>query len=170
MVSRDRIVCEEEAYGVALDNEGNAFISGVTGYNAGGPFVGGGSDSFLMKYDSDGTRLWARQVGSLGSDENAVVTVDGAGNAYLAGWTSGDLGGDNAGGGDVFVTKFDPAGVRLWSQQFGSDESEHVNGVAADDAGNIYITGRTAGVLDRRHYGGLTMSFLPNWFPPGRAI
>lgn len=66
--------------GVAVDDLGNAYISGTTGNSLGGPNAGV-EDVFLAKYDAIGNLVWYRQTGTLGIDIGAGVAVDGAGNA-----------------------------------------------------------------------------------------
>jgi hypothetical protein len=81
------------------------------------------------------------------------VAVDGAGNAYIAGYTLGNLGGPNAGSVDAFLARYDASGALLWMRQLGTTESDVCYSVAADDAGNAYITGRTLGSLGGPHAG-----------------
>jgi len=55
-----------------------------------------------------------------------------------------DFGGGNlvsAGGWDIFVAKYDPAGTHLWSQRFGDTEDDHGESVATDASGNVFVTG-----------------------------
>ena len=75
------------------------------------------TDAFLAKYDPTGGLLWAEQLGTSTADYSCSVTVDGAGNAFISGYTGGSLGGPSAGGLDAFLAKYDPAGNRLWSDQ-----------------------------------------------------
>jgi hypothetical protein len=126
--------------GIAVDFDGNAYVTGSTNGSFGGSIVAG-SDIFLVKYDSAGNRLWVRQLGSTGSDEATGVAVDGEGNAYVTGFTEGDLGGPNAGRYDAFLVKYDPNGGLLWSRHYGNIDAEASQGVAVDGIGNVYITG-----------------------------
>ena len=41
------------------------------------------------------------------------------------------------------MSKFDNEGTLLWSRQYGSNQIDFGNGVAADAAGNVYVAGRT---------------------------
>jgi len=49
---------------------------------------------------------WKRQIGTSGSDKSFGVAVDASGNAYISGFTQGDLGGPNAGSYDAFLVKY----------------------------------------------------------------
>jgi hypothetical protein len=138
----------DTAQSMAVDSSGNVYICGETEGDLGGPNEGG-KDVFLNRYDAFGNELWSRQIGTSGHDTLMSVALDAAGNAYITGTTTGDLGGINSGGSDVFLTKFDSSGDELWSQQIGSPENDATGSqaVAVDAAGNAYITGLTRGDL-----------------------
>jgi Beta-propeller repeat len=136
----------DEASGVAVDDAGNAYVTGQANGNLGGPSAGG-YDAFLAKYDAAGNLLWTRQIGTEMGDVAQDVAVTGAGSAYIAGNTSGSLGGPSAGGSDAFLVRYDPAGNLLWTRQFGTPDHEGAYGVAVDGAGNAYIAGYTEGSL-----------------------
>jgi len=77
----------EEGYAVALDEVGNAY---VTGYIS--PDNGSSYDLWLRKYSTNGSVVWTETYddgggyGEVGYD----VTVDGSGNVYVAGHKSGN--------------------------------------------------------------------------------
>jgi hypothetical protein len=48
------------------------------------------------------------QLGTAGDDSWLAVTLDGAGNPYLTGWTTGSLGAPNAGWYDVVLARYGP--------------------------------------------------------------
>lgn len=157
----------EEAYGVATDTAGNVFLAGFTNSSGGiasGGFqnsYGGGSyDSFLVKFDSAGNRIWATYYGGAGDegyDGNSVCT-DHSGNIYLTGWTSSTTGIASGGfqntpGGakDAFLAKFNTSGNRVWATYYGGtgDEGGISNilfgkNVATDFSGNVYLSGTSA--------------------------
>jgi hypothetical protein len=82
-------------------------------------------------------------------DDAKGVAVDGSGNACVAGFTYGGLDGSTqAGGYDIFLVKYSPAGERLWTRQQGTAGRDRANGVAVDASGNAYVAGVTAGGLD----------------------
>lgn len=140
------------ALAVASDRSGNIVIGGRTGglfEPPGGPRA---TNPFLAKYSASGVLLWARQVfdhGSLGGDYAIRgVGTDAAGNIYGVGDTVGALPGNvNAGGRDVIVVKYDPAGNVVWLRQFGSTNNDWGNAIAVDANGNSFIVGDTLGQL-----------------------
>lgn len=139
----------DEAWGVAVDNEGNAYITGYTGGRLDKPSGGGAFDVFLAKYDANGSNLWIRQMGSVENDYAYAVAVDGKGNAYITGYTDGGLDRlQNSGGSDIFLAGYSAKGKKLWVRQMGAASDDYAFGVALDAAGNVYLTGETAGGLD----------------------
>ena len=133
-------------YSVAVDAHGNAYISGRTTGNLGGPNAGD-SDVFLSKFNSDGNEIWTTQIGTSAYDQSSSVAIDASSNAYITGFTFGDLDGPNAGERDAFLSKFDSGGNEIWTTQIGTSLLDHGYSVAVDAPGNAYITGVTRGNL-----------------------
>ena len=137
---------------IALDGTGSVYISAYTDGNIGGT-PAGGFDAWIGKYDSSGTLSWVTQFGTTAHDFGTSMSVDGAGNVYIAGRTKGNLGGANAGLDDGFVAKFDSSGASVWSQQFGTSSDDDINGVWADGLGNVYVAGYSFGNLEGTNAG-----------------
>jgi hypothetical protein len=90
----------DKATGVAVDSSGNIYVTGYTTGNLDGNTNAGGYDAFLAKYESSGTWQWTRLLGHNGGSANAAgndlaigVAVDGSGNIYVTGGTTGNLDG-----------------------------------------------------------------------------
>jgi hypothetical protein len=140
-----------EGFGVAVDGLDNVFIAGtVEGALDGNPAIGT-SDAFVAKYDAAGNRLWTRKVGAAGTRTNGRrASADGAGNVYVSGWTAGALDGNvRMGAQDLFVVKYNGAGVKQWTRQLGSPSTDvWLYGSAVDSAGSVYVSGYSGGGLD----------------------
>jgi len=81
----------DEAYAVAVDSSGNAYVTGESYHGVADGYVY--NDSATVKYDANGTQLWvARYKGpGSGSDSTTAIVLDGAGNVYVTGHSaSGD--------------------------------------------------------------------------------
>ncbi len=100
------------------------------------------------------TLEWLQQLGTSSSDRSNGVSADGLGNVYISGWTTGSLGGPNAGSTDAFVSKYNASGTLLWTEQLGTSEWDFSYGVSADGLGNVYISGETTGILGGPNAGG----------------
>ncbi len=133
----------------ATDASGNVYVAGFTA----GALQGsnqGQLDAFVAKFDVSGTPVWTQQLGSSKDDLAYGVAVDGSGNVYVAGTTSGTLPtASNAGNDDAFVAKFDSSGARQWISQFGSSNPgggfENAFGVAVSPDGSVFVAGDTDG-------------------------
>jgi hypothetical protein len=69
---------------------------------AGGVFAGGNgpTGSWWAHYNAAGTQAWIQDLSSFG-----CLAWDGASGAFVAGWTFGNLGGQNAGGSDAWLAR-----------------------------------------------------------------
>ena len=101
-----------------------------------------------------------QQLGTVGIDITTGSATDSFGNVYVAGETSGSLGGDNAGSYDVWVVKYDSNGNQQWLQQFGSSSLDAALGIATDNEGNSYLAGVTTGDLAATNQG---LEFYDVW-------
>ena len=135
--------------GAASDHFGNVYVVGYTDGGLDGNANAGGYDTFVVKYSTAGVKLWTRQFGTSGSDFSSGVAADASGNVYIAGYTNGGIDGNtNAGDYDAFLVKYSTAGVKQWTQEFGTSGYDVARGVAVDASGNVYVSGYTAGGLD----------------------
>lgn len=136
------------AFGIAMDGQGDALVAGVTAGALDGNTNAGAGDMFLMKFNGAGTWQWSRQRGTPTADFATAVTIDSTGNAYVTGFTDGNLDGNtNAGKSDMYVMKFNSAGVHQWTRVRGSAHTSHANAIALDASENVYVCGNTAGSL-----------------------
>ena|GEM_PF-3351330 len=158
--SDDYLDSEDSSSSIAVDSAGNIYITGTTT----GTFLGGtnagGQDAWLAKYNTAGTLLWVKQLGTGSDDFSNSVAVDSTGNVYITGYTSGSLGGINAGNdeADAWLAKYDALGNQLFVRQLGTSSNDFSNGIAVDNAGNIYITGDTSGA-----FGGTNAGEFDGW-------
>jgi len=98
--------------GLAVDSGGNAYISGNTNAALDGFTPAGSHDLVVIKYDTSGSRQWTSMLGTTAGDYGRSVAVDGSGNTYMTGHTSGDLDGvTNSGGNAGFIVKHDTSGA-----------------------------------------------------------
>ncbi|MEG4089791.1 SBBP repeat-containing protein [Microcoleus sp. Pol12B4] len=139
-----------------LDSAGNLYLTGANyDYSKSSP---PDVDTWAAKYDSNGNQLWLKQFQTASSDSfsdtHSHLAVDSAGNLYLTGKTNTALGGTNAGGQDIWATKYDSNGNQLWLKQFGTAESDSSSDLAVDSAGHLYLTGQTNGALGGANAGG----------------
>jgi Bacterial Ig-like domain (group 3)/Beta-propeller repeat len=152
--------------GIAVDDAGNAYASGITD-SADFPTTpgalqtvcNGGSDcfpngdAFVAKINPTGSALvYSTFLGGSGQDFGVGIALDHAGNAYVTGGTGSTdfptenpLQGSNGGGFfDAFIAKLNPSGSALvYSTYLGGSEDDYGEGIAVDGARRAYVTGET---------------------------
>lgn len=106
----------------------------------------GGTDIFLAKFDQQFNVVWSKRFGDIADQVVMRLAVDSMDNIIVAGFFGGtvNFGGTNlqsAGGTDIFVAKFDPNGVHLWSKRAGDAGEQAARGIAVDTQGNVIIVG-----------------------------
>ncbi len=144
-------------YGIAVDTQGNADITGYTtstNFPTKNPFQAtfGGGDAFVTKLNAAGDALvYSTYIGGSGNDEGYGIAVDAQGNAYITGYTKSTnfptknpLQATFGGNQDAFVTKLNAAGdALLYSTYLGGGGDDYGYGIAVDAQGSAYITGNT---------------------------
>ncbi len=97
--------------GITTDSSGNIYVTGTTGGGLDGYSNAGGSDLFVVKYDSDGIKQWTQQLGSVDQENGLGITSDPSDNIYVTGWAAVRLDVDaKVGGGDAIIVKYDTDG------------------------------------------------------------
>ncbi len=147
-----------EARGIALDDEGNIYVTG---------FAGGTSFTFdpitvttggfqrqavIVKYDSTGTALWAKSTTGTGTPKSARAIAVAGDRLFITGQIgyipafydgiqitpTSSL--------NLYVLACDLDGNGLWARSYGNGDHEGF-GIAADTLGNLFVTGRMWGDL-----------------------
>jgi len=156
---------DDRAYGVAVDDGGNAYTVGIFSATADfdpGPGTynlspAGDFDAFVVKLDSQGDFVWAGRLGGTEYDDAGNVTVDADGDVYTVGMFSGTADFDpgtgthnltSAGDRDAYLSKLDSAGNFVWARQLGGTGYDAATDVAIDASGNVYTVGHFEGTAD----------------------
>lgn len=163
----------DEAYGIKIDASNNLYIGGFTSSDSAISTPGvyktyysksinsfyPKADAFLVKFTSDGKRLWGTYFGGTGEDECLDLSLNSLGNILVAGWTSSTSGIAGSGayqstfggekdtifGGDGFLAEFFPNGKLSWSTYYGGNNDDEVIKIAANKiTPHIFIAGYTS--------------------------
>ena len=134
----------ERAYGVVDGSGGASIVGGYVRQDHTG--ASQNDDALAVKLAGDGTVQWRTAFGAeTAADRVYGIAADGAGGAFVTGYTSGAIaGGTSAGDKDVIVARLDATGAVVWSTQFGSSGEDKGFAVAAAPDGGVYVGG-TAG-------------------------
>lgn len=160
---------------ITVDTQGNLYTTGYfsDGYGSGTATFGNitltfitettgnaGADIFVVKQDSSGQVLWAKNFGANNSDHAGIIgrqiTTDTSGNIYITGYFSGTADFESttltclSSTGGVFILKMGTSGEVLWAELFGEEETFFSSvgyGITIDTAGNVYVTGNFKGEM-----------------------
>jgi len=103
----------------------------------------GSLDAFIGKFNDKGEEVKLFQFGTDKIDMASHIAVDKEKNIYIGGTTAGDFNGKSLGEGDCFLSKFNSNFEIIWTQQFGTDKWDGINGIALNEkiSGNIVVSG-----------------------------
>lgn len=150
----------ESASAIAVGPTGSVYIGGktsswdlphATGFQ---PVFGGGfTDGFVLKIDVEGNPLQATYLGGRDDDSVHAVAVDANDRAHMTGVTgsfdfplaSPFQAGFGGGSTDAFVATLAADGASLTHSSFlGGTDFDSAIGIAVDQTGATYVTGKTA--------------------------
>ena len=149
----------DNAYGLCSDNNCNLYVTGNTfstsGLSTMGAYQfasGGGSDTYMAKFDTLGRLTYGTFYGGSASDYGSEMTMDNEGKLIIVGYTSSTsniaTNGafqtlKNGTGYDGFILKLDTAGGIIWGSYYGDIGTENLYNVTVDPSNNIYFCGGT---------------------------
>jgi Immunoglobulin domain/Beta-propeller repeat len=143
----------DEVTGVAVDTNGNFFVTGYfqgqatfDGSNGISSVTTGQPDFFLAKYSRAGILLWVRQGGGIGPSGGKGVVLDPLGNAYVTGSfsNSATFAGTTltgAGGTEMFCALYDSMGELVKARRAGGVGDDAGLAAATDGKGNMFVAG-----------------------------
>ncbi|MBI2819728.1 MAG: SBBP repeat-containing protein [Acidobacteria bacterium] len=159
----------DTARGVAVDASG-IYVVGNTRGTLPGQASAGDWDGFVIKYDTNGTEQWIRQIGTSEIDFLYGVATDAGGGIYVAGLTNDVLPNQaSAGGSDVFVRKYNASGNEQWTRQFGSTSDDVAWGLGVNATG-VYVVGQSFGALPGQTSAGGADAFMRKYDANGTEL
>jgi hypothetical protein len=146
---------DDDASGVALDAQGNIYLTGRT-YSNDFPRTGGARatdrDIFVVKLDPTGSQvIYSTIIGGRAGDDGIAIAVTAAGEAVVSAYTASDnfplkspiVPTLPPGGGALL--KLTPAGDLAWSTYLDLEMYGANRNLGLDQAGNIYLAGARDG-------------------------
>ena len=154
----------DQGNSIAIDASQNIYTTGYfTGTADFDPREGtenltsaGYQDIFVLKLDTNGDFLWAKQMGGTDGDAGQSIAVDASGNVNIIGYFretadfdpgEGTASLTSTGGVDIFVQKLDTNGNFLWVKQMGG-AIFYGYSIALDTSGNVFTAGCFEGTAD----------------------
>ena len=135
--------------------DGSVYVlADVTG-KTNGQDIKGKQDVALVKYDSAGKLIYARNLGATTNATGLALAVAADGNIAIAGSVTGGLSGATegalnsgatgslAGNSDSFVTLLDSSGQEIWTQRRGARLNDEATNLAFGADGSVYVAGRS---------------------------
>lgn len=145
----------EKAFGGGGDDFGNkilttadggCLVAGLTTSSDGDVSANhGGYDTWLIKVDANGNKVWEKTYGGSGWDGDGTMATTADGGVLLAAYSSsndGDISGGH-GGGDVVVFKLDASGNKIWTKIYGGSKWDTPASIIATKDGGSIIVGST---------------------------
>jgi hypothetical protein len=173
---------DEHGYGIGIDASGAAYATGVT-YSSDFPDTAGAfdttfkgyCDAFVAKLNAAGSALaYATFLGGSGVDVGSGIAVDASGAAFVVGSTAssdfpataGAYDTSWNGGWDVFAVKLNATGSDLaYGTLLGEGQADAGYGIAVDQSGAAYLTGRTDSPGFPTTVGAFQMSLNASGYP-----
>jgi hypothetical protein len=151
---------------VSVDGSGNSYTTGTYGaptltiYDSNGsPSAisltnsSGSNNVFILKYDINGTALWAAQIEGFSTDIGRDISVDNTSNVYVTGRFQNGVTLYNSGGAssgitligsgsqDTFIAKYNTSGIAQWAASIGGSGNDVGASISVDSTSNVYVTG-----------------------------
>jgi flagellin-like hook-associated protein FlgL len=154
-------------YSVATSSDGSVYITGPKLGNLDGQTSNGSNDTFVIKYAADGTKLWTKLLGTVGSDAGYGIQVAVDGSVYVASETGSQSGADNA-----RLTKLNANGDVIWSQaiQGAAGTTTGARKLTITPDGSVYMTGYTTGNLQDQNTIGARDIYLTKFSASGSQL
>lgn len=171
----------DEAFGIAVDGAGNAYVTGqtnsVVNIATAGAYqsaLDGTNDAFIGALNATGTiRTWGTYFGGAGTEQgNGLAYSSATGTIAVVGNTTSTSGIASArahqasyGGGsqDAFIANFSTAGSLAWSSYYGGSDIEFGESVAIDPTGNVVFTGASFSTNNIATAGSLHPALMGNY-------
>jgi hypothetical protein len=150
----------DKGYGISVDSQGHAYLTGLT-YSSNFPTTVGANDVtinsvvdvFVLKMNQNGSALlYSTFIGGKEREWGYGIYADSKGAAYVSGETrskdfpitSNAYDKSHEKYKDIFVLKLNSNGSKIiYSTYIGGNEYEYFHGFAVDPMGNAYVTGTT---------------------------
>ena len=149
---------------IAVDKAGNIYVAGTFSGTADfDPSAAtytlssfGNNDIFILKLNSSGNFVWAKQIGGSNADNVESITTT-TSSVYFTGNFMGKADFDPGPGldtltawgmNDIFISKFDTLGNEVWTKRIGDFSNDMAFEIKTDFKGDVLTIGYYTGTVD----------------------
>jgi len=153
-------------YGLAVDPTGGVVVAGSTTSDlVSGAVADGNTDSFVTKFNDDGSENWTTQIATLADNTATAVNIDASGNVYIGGQVDGAIGSGqtDSGGTDAYLAKLSSKGKVVSEKQYGTTGSDSVAATALTNSGDLLVATMEDGHAILSKYAGGDITANPVW-------
>ncbi len=135
---------DDEAWDIAVDGSGNAYVTGRSKRSGGSQF-----DYVTIKYaSSDGSQVWLSRLNGAGDgdDEAKAIGLDSSRNVFVTGWSK-----NASGNWDYWTVKLNgnDQGQTLWTRVYDfANLDDRAHDLAVRHDGHVVVTGASSWLRD----------------------
>jgi hypothetical protein len=169
---------EDLLWDVVVSSDNSIYAAGTLGRSNFGiptdtiPSALGESDMIVVKFSANGTHLWTRLFGGLGTDEGwALASVPEGGVIAVGYGASPDISSlPNLGGKDSYAVRYDANGTELWRKSYGANGDDELWGITPGGNGNLILFGSTKSNIPGTEDLGSKDGWIVNLNPSGNIV
>jgi hypothetical protein len=142
---------------ITTDTNNNFYVMGDTNLSLDNNTNAGKNDIFLIKYNSNGVKVWSKLIGEATNEGATKVVTDNNGNIYVGGYIDSNQ--TNEYNHMAFVSKYNSSGTHIWTKKIvnyknttpavGDNTKLNYSDIATimiDNNNNVYIGGTIRGM------------------------
>jgi uncharacterized delta-60 repeat protein len=139
---------DEYAFSIQQTSDGGFVVAGYTTSSDGDITDGnnGAKDFWILKLNSDGTKVWDKTYGGSGDDGANSIQQTSDGGFVVAGYTDSsddDITDGNNGNGDFWILKLNSDGTKVWDKTYGGSGVDVANSSQQTSDGGFVVAGYT---------------------------
>lgn len=146
----------DEAFAIVADNNNNIIVTGASKKG----FILYDDDYATVKYNSNGTQLWAQRYNGPGNNEDRsyAIVVDNADNVIVSG---SSFSGSTQNTKDYATVKYTSGGAQQWVARYNGtgNNQDRSYAIVVDNADNVIVTGESMGSGSNYDYA--TVKYTP---------
>ncbi|MFN5119171.1 MAG: DUF4347 domain-containing protein, partial [Cyanobacteriota bacterium] len=121
-----------------------------------------------LNLGAEGTKAWTRLFGTSNWERPSALATAPDGSVYMGGTATGSIDGQTyKGNDDIFLTKYNAEGTKVWTRLLGTSDIETVEDAIVGSDGSIYVAGATHGALGNQTKNAWNDAYITKFTPDG---